>query len=114
MLAGTTLSELQACGHEVRWARSAQTAVDAIDTEEPDVMILELQLGIHNGIELLYEIRSYPEWQNIPVVIYTVNRRATDDTFDTTLQQLGVQAVYYKPSITPKQLRLKLNQLYAA
>ncbi len=111
VLASTTLGELQAHDHEVRWARSAQTAVDAIDTEEPDVIILELQLGIHNGIELLYELRSYPEWHDIPVVLYTINRRATEGEFTETLEQLGIQAAYYKPAITPKQLRLKLNHL---
>lgn len=111
MLASTTLSELETYGHEVRWARSAQTAVDAIDAQEPDVIILELQLGIHNGIELLYELRSYPEWHDIPAVLYTINRRATEANFTDTLEQLGVQAAYYKPTVTPKQLRLKLNQL---
>lgn len=111
VLAGTTLREFDAQGHAVRWARNAQTAVDAVDADMPDVIILELQLGIHNGIELLYELRSYTEWQGIPVVLYTINRRVCDEDFVETLGQLGVRGIYYKTEVNPRQLRQKINQL---
>jgi CheY-like chemotaxis protein len=114
VLAETTLAELKATGHEVSWARNAQTAVDEIDTSEPDVIVLEIQLGLHNGIELLYEIRSYPEWQHIPVVIYTLNRRVLEPLFQEVIRQLGVQVVYYKPDVTPRQLCGKITQLQLA
>lgn len=105
------MHELDMHGHSVCWARNAQTAVDAVDTELPDVIVLELQLGLHNGIEFLYEIRSYPEWQAIPILLYTMNRRAADTAFAETLYQLGVQGIYYKPEVNPRQLRQKINQL---
>lgn len=111
VLAKTSLDELQAGGHETSWARNAQGAVDAIDKNEPDIIVLELQLGLHNGIELLYEIRSYPEWQAIPVVVYSLNSRVTETHFHDVFQQLGVVGIYYKPEVTPKQLCLKLNNL---
>lgn len=111
VLSATTQRALKQQGNQVVCCRNAQGAIDAIDTDQPDVIILELQLGLHNGVELLYELRSYPEWQNIPVVVHTLNRRVIEPRFVETLTQLGVQAVFYKPDISPQQLRLKLNHI---
>lgn len=54
----------------VRVAR-AQTAVSRLDESQFDVIILELLLGRHNGIELLYEIKSYSDLRNIPIIIHS-------------------------------------------
>ena len=88
---------LQRSGHTVLTRSSAQTALDALDERLPDVIVLEIQLGLHNGIELLYEIRSYHEWHNIPVVIHTINSRVLDDQFTPALAGLNVKSVLYKP-----------------
>jgi len=81
----------------VRCVSSAQQAIDAIDENLPDVIVLEPQLGLHNGIEFLYELRSYPEWLSIPVVIWTANVNVTDRELVQPLRLLGVQEVLYKP-----------------
>ena len=111
MLAATTQSALKEKGNQVVCCRNAQGAINAIDSDQPDVIVLELQLGLHNGIELLYELRTYPEWQKIRVVVYTLNRRAIEPKFLDTLTQLGVQAVFYKPDVSPQQLGLRLNNM---
>lgn len=71
ILAQTYLSALRRANHTVSHARGAQEAVQLADDKLPDVMLLEPQLARHNGIELLYELRSYTEWQNIPVILLT-------------------------------------------
>src|SRR5688500_605476 len=76
--------------HAVIVARSAQAAVSAMDSEVPDLVILELQLGRHNGIELLYELRSYPDWQMVPVVIHTLVAPGTIELSGDVLKGLGV------------------------
>ncbi len=58
-------------GHSVAHSRSAQRAVQCADEKVPDVVVLELQLPQHNGVEFLYEFRSYFEWLHIPVVIHS-------------------------------------------
>ncbi len=66
ILGAATKTAFEAFGCKITWKRSAQTALDSLDDKLPDLIILEIQLGLHNGIEFLYEIRSYPEWQKIP------------------------------------------------
>ena len=104
ILGGAIKSSLEAFGYSVALKRSAQTALDALDEAVPDLIIIELQLGVHNGIEFLYEVASYPEWQHIPVVVHTINAKAQDEIFATSFEQLKVKAILYKPKTTTAQL----------
>lgn len=65
-LAGMYKTALESAGHKVFWALDAQSAVHLADDSAPDLVVLEIQLTSHSGIEFLYEFRSYNEWQDIP------------------------------------------------
>jgi DNA-binding response OmpR family regulator len=69
VLAEAYRQALQQQGHSVVLSTSAQTAVLVADDHRPDLVILELQLVEHSGIEFLYEFRSYADWQDIAVII---------------------------------------------
>lgn len=101
---------LEAFGYKVVWKRSAQKALDSLDDAVPDLIILELQLGVHNGIEFLYEVASYPEWQHIPVIVHTINTKVQDEIFAASFAQLKVQAVLYKPRTSTAQLVKAVKQ----
>ncbi len=108
----TTKQSLEKFGHTIVWRRSAQTALDALDGKvSPEVIVVELQLGLHNGIEFIYEIRSYPEWQNLPVVIYSINQHILDDQYKAAFKQLGVKNILYKPDSNIHQLRRVVENL---
>lgn len=98
---------LEAFGYKVLWRRSAQTALDALDENDEnriDILVLELQLGTHNGVELLYEIASYPEWKQIPVIVHSINPKVQDDTFAEAFSQLQVREILYKPTTNSAKL----------
>lgn len=96
-------------GHDVRVVHDAQAAVYETDKKQPDVIILELQLSGHSGVEFLYELRSYPEWQHIPVVCQSfVPKRVMDFP-----RQLGVRAHLYKPRTSLAQLARTINEVVA-
>lgn len=114
ILSEVTESALTAVGHDIATARSAQHALDVLDEYMPDLVILEIQLGLHNGIEFLYEVRSYPEWQHIPAVIYTLNSRTLDRQFAPALEDLRVSAVLYKPHTTTNRLVEVVNGLFVS
>lgn len=93
ILAATYVRSLKRAGHVVRHAVAAEQAIQMADSKRPDVVILSLELARHNGVEFLYEFRSYTEWQDVPVVALA-SLPMSELLGDGILrQQLGVEAV---------------------
>lgn len=111
ILGGSIKSAIESAGHFVSWKHTAQTALDSLDDTVPDLIILELQLGIHNGIEFLYEVSSYPEWRHIAVIVHTINANAQDEIYGASLSLLNVRSVLYKPRTSTVQLVKLVKQL---
>lgn len=103
-LAGIYKAALEQAGHSVSWARQAQSAVHMADERAPEVVVLELQLSAHNGVEFLYEFRSYAEWKDIPVVLLTLVTPSSLMITQEMLQSFGIVDVLYKPATNLKQL----------
>jgi DNA-binding response OmpR family regulator len=101
VLAATYKKALEAEGFTVTPCASAQAAIFASDQQKPDLVIIEIQLVEHSGIEFLYELRSYPEWQDIPVVIHSQVPPAEFSSQAQLLKDnLGVKDYLYKPLST--------------
>lgn len=97
-LAKTLTALFEHQSHSVKVAAAAQAAITAVDQNYPDVIILELKLPIHNGIEFLYELRSYSDWQNIPVIIYSQVPPSIKAISPQLWERLGIVAYHYKPA----------------
>ena len=112
VLAQTFREVLELAGHEVVVCREAQEAVFSVDDAKPAIILLELQLVGHSGIEFLYELRSYADWRDIPVVIvsnvppYEFNANA-----ELLRDSLGVTEYCYKPQTSLAQLLSLTNRL---
>ena len=101
---------LQMLGCKVARAASAQKAILAADVCMPDVVVLELALPLHNGIEFLYEFRSYAEWAHIPVIVFTTNNLLEP----SLLLKLGVVKCLYKPQTSLQQLGAQVQHFVTA
>lgn len=110
MLGGIYKAALEHAGHTVTWRQHAQAAVHASDASAPDVVVLELQLPRHSGIEFLYEFRSYPEWQDIPVVLHTFVTEHVLEDQHKHFETLGVTQYLYKPMSSLQQLVRAVNE----
>ncbi|HET9850815.1 MAG TPA: response regulator [Candidatus Saccharimonadales bacterium] len=114
LLAKNVSKALRAKGLEVDWQVEPQAAVTAVDERPVDLVIMDLVLANRSGIEFLYEFRSYPDWQNLPVIIYTsVPPGQLADCADS-LGQLGVSAYLYKPATTLAGLSFSVLDCLAA
>lgn len=97
---------LRSRSHEVVVCTTAQAAVCEADRLRPDVVVLELQLTGHSGIEFLYEFRSYADWQEIPVIILShVPPAEFAQSGDVLRKRLGVRGYYYKPQTNLRALQ---------
>lgn len=111
LLTETYVQALQAAGHDVVACVSAQTAIQAADQLRPDLVILELQLVGPSGVEFLYEFRSYPDWQSIPVLIQTAIPPGEFTGNQRILRrELGVAHYLYKPQTSLRELVAAIQQ----
>ena len=105
LLAKTYLAALRGAGHTVTVCATAQTAIFCADEQLPDLVVMELQLVGHSGIEFLYEFRSYPDWQEVPVIIASdVPAGEFNNSWRLLRQELGVAAYHYKPLLPLRTL----------
>lgn len=110
LLAESYVRALEAAGHGVNAASGAQAAILAADAIRPDMVVLELQLVEHSGIEFLYEFRSYQDWQGVPVIIQTnVPAAEFNDSWRLLRDELGVREYLYKPHTSLRQLIASVN-----
>lgn len=104
ILAKTYYQALKDAGHHILISRNAQEAVHLSDQNPVDLVILELQLPGHSGIEFLYEFRSYPEWQAVPVLLHSLIPPSSLNSHELRFTQLGVVDYLYKPTTNLYQL----------
>ncbi len=105
LLATTYSRALQHAGFTVTSVTSAQSAVSAADVQQPDLVVLELYLPVHSGVEFLHEFRSYPEWRHVPIVVHSsLPPTKTTVAEETLYRDLGVSVILYKPRTSLKRL----------
>jgi CheY-like chemotaxis protein len=104
VLGRTYTQALQHAGYSTAYAAAAQDAIDCADHQQPDLVVLELQMTGHDGIEFLHEFRSYPEWRDIPVIVNTTLAPTALEPVGAALAELGVVTCLYKPYTTLQQL----------
>lgn len=82
---------------QVYLATSGQQAIDLLDSTRslPDVILLDLNMPIMNGFEVLKHLKQSPRYQSLPVVILTTSDADADQE---RARQLGVTEFIIKPT----------------
>lgn len=97
-IANDTKTSLMLAGYSVITHTDLQAAILSVDKFRPDLVILDLLLGGRSAIEFLYELRSYPEWQDIKVILTGRYPLEEIETYLASLNQLNIAA--YLPKLT--------------
>lgn len=97
---------LEANGHIIDWQVDPQEAIISVDVQPVDLIISELILAGRSGVEFLYELRSYPDWQDLPVIIFTNVPAREVGASAQGFGELKIDAYHYKCS-TPLTKLLK-------
>ena len=69
---------MQQSGYEVRVARNGEEALAAIESFEPELVLLDVMMPRKNGYEVLQAIRANPARRAIRVVLLTAKGRDVD------------------------------------
>lgn len=104
---GELYAQLLGKEHDVTWLRDGYDAMNHIDSQRPDLIILDLMLPWVSGVQLLHELVSYGDTASIPVVLFSA---ALPETMNhETLQAYGVVATLDKLTVRPAQVVKTLN-----
>ena len=105
LFAQTLQAGLEQAEARVRLATDAQMAVDELDQRRADIIISELLLNQNNGFTLLQHLRSYSDWQKIPVIVLTQMSLGRVNLTQEQWQQYGVIKCLNKSNLDLVQLR---------
>lgn len=95
----------------VSTASTAQQAIIRADSARPDVVVLELAMPEHNGLAFLQEFRSYTDWVNVPVVIYSHIPLEDTGFTEEDWKKQGVVTYLYKSTGTLANLFNHIDQI---
>ncbi len=99
---------LAAEGGQVVTARDGREALERLQNERPDLVILDLMMPKVDGFGVVEAIRSRPDWQDVPILIVTAK--------DLTEEERGrlkgrIQALLAKQKLTPEKFYQQLAAL---
>lgn len=86
--------------HKVTICLDPQAAIEKIDQQKPDAIIMELQLAPLSGLAFLHELRSYDDFIGIPVYVYSSIPEESFRADKQTWTDLGVAKYFYKATHT--------------
>ena len=93
---------LEAAGHHVEVAGDGAEALDTVRKNEPDLLILDMEMPAGDGMEVLEELRAEPATAEQPVIAMT--NRSLSEGDRRRLRRLGVLDLLNKWKVDPKLL----------
>jgi len=94
-------------GYEVRFAGDGEEALQMVEDEPPDLMLLDVMMPKRDGYDVCQTIRSNADWQNIKIIMLSAKGR--DIEVEKGLA-LGADAYLTKPFST-RDLAAKVRSM---
>jgi DNA-binding response OmpR family regulator len=95
---------LKKAGVESKQVHSSEQAILAVEDKDLQAIIIEPLIPKHNGLEFIYEFRSYGDWFDIPIIIYS-QLSSEEFVLNPALKKdLGIFSHLYKPTTTLEKL----------
>lgn len=88
-------------GFEVIEAENGQEGLEKIRTEKPDIILLDLQMPVKNGLDVLEELSKDETISSIPVIILS---NADSDEAIKTVGQFDTKFYLIKALVTPEKI----------
>jgi len=83
-------------GFETREANDGRQALDVVLTWPPDLAIVDIEMPVMNGIELVHRLHEIPELTSMPIIFYTASYEVTEAA--RIARECGVDEFLMKPS----------------
>jgi len=97
---------LQKWGYEAITANNGQDGLNKMAAEKPDIVLLDASMPVMSGLEMLEQIRTNPDWRDIPVIMLTAH---SDPKTINCAAAFGIVEYITKP-FDPMELREKIDK----
>lgn len=97
-------------GFNVEVAEDGQTGLERITGFRPDIVLLDLMLPKLNGLDILARVRAMPEFQRLPIIVFS---NAYMSTVIDAAWKAGATTVLTKSNTSPKKLTETIHELLA-
>lgn len=101
-------------GYKAALAHTAQEGIEAADKTNPGLVIIELIIPQHNGLEFIHEFRSYAEWLNVPIIFYSQLAPSELGADEEVLADMGIKGHFYKPTTSLDELVRAVESTFAS
>lgn len=98
---------LERNGFQVDHAPDGREAMARLDRDPPDIVILDIMLPYHDGLEIVEALRNRPSWQAVPVLMLTAKAREADIV---RALELGADDYVTKP-FQPEEVLARIRRL---
>ncbi|MFZ1852310.1 MAG: response regulator [Nitrosomonas sp.] len=85
---------LWAAGADVAIAANGKEALEFLNTQSFDCILMDIQMPVMDGLEATEKIRSSSQWVKLPIIALTAN---TDQQYRDLCQQVGMNDFIAKP-----------------
>ncbi len=69
---------LKKLGYEVLWAKSGQEMWELLESTQPGLVLMDINLPETDGLILTQQLRSHSIWHNIPIIVQTAMAMLSD------------------------------------
>lgn len=96
-------------GFDVSTAGNGEEGLAKIQSEKPDIILLDIMMPKMNGLEVLEKVKADNALKSIPVILLTNLARGEDDVNKGL--ELGAVAYLVKSKVTPVEVVTKIKQV---
>ena len=98
---------LERHGYTVDHAADGRAALERFGAAVPDLVLMDVMLPYHDGIELVERLRATPGWQSVPVLMLSAKAREADIV---RALELGADDYVTKP-FQPEEVLARIRRL---
>lgn len=92
--------------HEIKHFTNVINAISALNTELPDLIILDILLSGPDGLSFLNELISYPDTMKIPIIIVSSLELSAEN-----FSEYNIVQIFQKETMTPQALNLAVKEV---
>jgi CheY-like chemotaxis protein len=96
-------------GHAVLVASNGREAIEMMRQRIPNLVMLDLQMPVMDGMSFLRLLRRHPDWMHVPVVIMSA---LADKQEITSAGSLGVKDYLLKAGFSLPEMRARIGKYF--